>query len=92
MQHERFDAYIQKERRKIALTGASSTAIQSGPLPSPWAMLSILVSPAPPHSISEQKGRWQLTAATGDPGDEEKTRRERRGKQGDLTVSSVKIN
>lgn len=34
----------------------------------PCAMLSIPVSPAPPHSISEQKGRWQLTPGTGDRG------------------------
>lgn len=92
MQRERPDAHIQKKRKekKIILTDASSTTIQSGPLPSPCAMLSIPVSP--PHSISEQKGRWQLTPATGDQGGEEKARRERRGKQGDFTVSSVKIN
>lgn len=72
--------------------GASSITIQSGPLPSPYATLSILVSPAPPHSLSEQKGRWQLTPATGERGEEEKATRERGGKQGDFTVSSVKIS
>lgn len=59
--------------------GAPSTIVQSDSLPLPCATVSMTVAPVPPHSISEQKGRWQLPPATGDAGQKEKAS-ERGGK------------